>query len=136
MDTDIFLNKKAIIERCLERVKEEYADQPDNLDNPTRQDSIVLNLQRMCEAAIDLAMHIISSKKLGLPQNSSDAFRLLVEASLLPESLGTKLKKMVGFRNIAIHDYQNLHRDILQKIIETHLSDFRLFLTELQKLNS
>lgn len=30
---------------------------------------------------------------------------------------------MVGFRNIAVHDYQTMSLDILQKIIENHLED-------------
>lgn len=57
MADDVILNKAAIIERCVARVREEYADDERNLtDNLTRQDSIILNLQRACEAAIDLAM--------------------------------------------------------------------------------
>jgi len=55
---DIILNKAAIIERCIHRIQEEYAgDERNLLENLTKQDSIILNLQRACEAAIDLAMH-------------------------------------------------------------------------------
>jgi hypothetical protein len=58
MVDDVPLNKVAIIERCLARIKEEYYGYEDELEvNLTRQDSIVLNLQRTCEAAISLAMH-------------------------------------------------------------------------------
>ena len=57
MPTDVILNKAQIIERCLRRVKEEYEDSPVNLQNITKQDSIILNLQRACEAALDMAMH-------------------------------------------------------------------------------
>ena len=60
---------------------------PSNLKNNTKQDSIVLNLQRACEASIDLAMHIIAEKKLGLPQNSRDAFSFLEGEGILPLSL-------------------------------------------------
>jgi hypothetical protein len=49
---DVILNKAAAIERCLHRVREVYADDDRNLrEDLTRQDSIVLNLQRACEAA-------------------------------------------------------------------------------------
>ncbi|WP_460014934.1 HepT-like ribonuclease domain-containing protein [Lysinibacillus sp. CTST325] len=34
---------------------------------------------------------------------------------------------MVGFRNIAVHDYQALELTILQAIIEKHLSDFKTY---------
>src|SRR5690606_5251310 len=77
MADDVVLNKAAIIERCVARVREEYADDPRNLtDNITRQDSIILNLQRACEAAIDLAMHVVRRRRLGVPQETRDAFRL------------------------------------------------------------
>jgi len=38
----------------------------------TRQDSIILNLQRACEASIDAAMHLVRVKRLGIPQESRD----------------------------------------------------------------
>ncbi|MDV2887450.1 hypothetical protein RYX45_19920, partial [Alkalihalophilus pseudofirmus] len=49
------LNKINIIERCIRRIHEEYENNPEHLKNFTKQDSIVLNLQRACEASIDLA---------------------------------------------------------------------------------
>ncbi|MGM0924030.1 MAG: type VII toxin-antitoxin system HepT family RNase toxin [Bacillota bacterium] len=124
MKNDVILNKVSIIERCVKRVKEEYSDDPMNLNNYTKQDSIILNLQRACEASIDLAMHLVAEKKLGLPQNSRDAFTFLVNADVISSSLGQKMKAMVGFRNIAVHDYQEVNLVILQKILENHLIDF------------
>ena len=124
MKNDVILNKVSIIERCVKRVKEEYNDDPINLNNFTKQDSIILNLQWACEASIDLAMHLVAEKKLGLPQNSRDAFTFLVDADVIPSSLGQKMKAMVGFRNIAVHDYQEVNLIILQKILEDHLIDF------------
>lgn len=113
-----------MIERCLQRVNEEYEDKPANLQNFTKQDSIVLNLQRACEASIDLAMHIVAEEKLGLPQNSRDAFSLIEEKGIIDAPLSAKMKAMIGFRNIAVHDYQEINLVILQKILENHLDDF------------
>ncbi|AIE58935.1 type VII toxin-antitoxin system HepT family RNase toxin [Bacillus methanolicus] len=127
MKNDVILNKISIIERCIKRINEEYADNPKNLENYTKQDSIVLNLQRACEACIDLAMHIIAEKKLGLPQSSRDAFTILEEEGIISPSLSHKMKAMVGFRNIAVHDYQELNLAILQKILDNHLIDFMHF---------
>lgn len=124
MNNDVILNKISIIERCIKRVNEEYEGEPLNLKNYTKQDSIVLNLQRASEASIDLAMHIIAEKKLGLPQNSRDAFTLLENEGIIPTPLSAKMKAMVGFRNIAVHDYQELNLLILEKILEKHLLDF------------
>jgi len=124
MKNDVVLNKVAIIERCIKRITEEYEQNPDHLRNYTKQDSIVLNLQRACEASIDLAMHIVAEKKLGIPQTSRDAFSLIEEEGILPASLSHKMKAMVGFRNIAVHDYQELNLSILQQILDNHLQDF------------
>lgn len=90
MKNDVILNKINVIERCVKRVKEEYDNNPENLQNITKQDSIILNLQRACEASIDLAMHIVIEKKIGLPQNSLDAFTLLETAYILPSSIVQK----------------------------------------------
>ncbi|HRA98705.1 MAG TPA: hypothetical protein PLF68_17300, partial [Nitrospira sp.] len=68
MADDVILNKAASIERCLRRITEEFAGDRQNLAaNQTKQDAIVLNLQRACETAIDLAMYVISQRRLGLP---------------------------------------------------------------------
>lgn len=127
MESDVVLNKIHIIERCLNRIHEEYANNPENLVNFTKQDSIILNLQRACEASIDLAMHVVAEKKLGLPQTSCDAFLLLETEGIIPVSLSKRMQRMVGFRNIAVHDYQEINLTILQKIIENHLDDFLQF---------
>jgi uncharacterized protein YutE (UPF0331/DUF86 family) len=127
MKNDVILNKISIIERCVKRVRDEYDNNPENLKNYTKQDSIILNLQRACEASIDLAMHIVAERKLGLPQSSREAFTLLETADILPSSLSQKMKAMVGFRNIAVHDYQEINLVILQKIVENHLLDFMEF---------
>ncbi|MCB5936905.1 DUF86 domain-containing protein [Caldibacillus thermoamylovorans] len=127
MESDVVLNKIHIIERCLNRIHEEYSNNPENLVNFTKQDSIILNLQRACEASIDLAMHVVAEKKLGLPQTSRDAFLLLETEGIIPVSLSKRMQRMVGFRNIAVHDYQEINLTILQKIIENHLDDFLQF---------
>lgn len=128
MVDDVLTNKVAAIEHSLRRIQDEYDSDERNLyEDLTRQDSIVLNLQRACQSAIDLAMHLVQVHGLGVPQESRDAFTFLVEAGLLDEDLGVRLKKMVGFRNIAIHEYQKLDLDVVKAILATRLDDFRNF---------
>ena len=125
MADDVLLNKSAAIERAVSRVREEYAGDDANLrSNQTRQDAIILNLQRACESSIDAAMHLVRVHRLGIPQETRDAFTLLEGAGLLTPHLSERLKKMVGFRNVAIHDYQKLNLDIVRRIIIDHLDDF------------
>ena len=131
MIDDIDLNKAAIIRRCLKRISEEYRGNPSRLDDFTIQDSIVLNLLRACEAAIDLAMHRVAQGRFGIPQTSRDSFQLLAQNGILSHASATAMKHMVGFRNIAVHNYQNIQLPILQAIVEKRLVDFESYLGEL-----
>ena len=132
---DVIINKIATIERCLNRINTVYQEVGDKFSTDyTRQDSIVLNLQRACEAAIDISNVIIKQKRLGIPQSSRDSFELLLKAQLLPEELTINLKKMVGLRNIAVHDYQELNLPIIKYVIEHRLTDFKLFIKLIKQL--
>ncbi|MGW8429242.1 type VII toxin-antitoxin system HepT family RNase toxin [Peribacillus simplex] len=133
MKNDVILNKISVIERCMNRVKVVYENNPENLKDYTKQDSIILNIQRACEASIDLAMHIVAERKLGLPQTSRDAFDMLHGALIIDENTVKRLKAMVGFRNIAVHDYQTVNIDILQQIVENHLGDFTDYTKQILK---
>jgi len=128
MPSDVLLNKVAIIERCLGRIEFEYQGHQEELEtNFTRQDSIILNLQRACEASIDAAMHLVRVRRLGIPQDSREAFDMLGEAGLVTHELRDRLKAMVGFRNVAVHDYRQLNLEVVRSILETRLVDFRRF---------
>ena len=128
MVDDVVLNKAAVIERCLARIDAEYVGHEDSLETDlTRQDSIILNLLRACEAAIDLAMHETRILKLGIPRQTREAFDLLAGAGVLDAALSGRMKAMVGFRNIAVHDYQALDLRIVRAIVEERLDDFHAF---------
>jgi uncharacterized protein YutE (UPF0331/DUF86 family) len=134
MADDVILNKAASIERCLQRILEEYAGDNQNLvANQTKQDAIILNLQRACETAIDLAMYVVNQRRLGAPQESRDAFVLLQTAGILPADLATRMQRMVGFRNIAVHEYTRLNLEVVQAIITKQLEDFRAFSSTIVK---
>lgn len=125
MADDVLINKAAVIERCVARAREEYAANPATFGaNFTRQDAAILNIQRACEAALDMGQHLIRREKLGVPQSARDVFALLAQGGWLDAALADALKRMVGFRNIAVHDYQALQLPITVSIIEKHLDEF------------
>ncbi|MFM7737078.1 MAG: type VII toxin-antitoxin system HepT family RNase toxin [Alphaproteobacteria bacterium] len=128
MPDDVSLNKVAIIERCIERITQVHAgDDEAFLHDLNRQDSILLNLQRACEAAIDLAMRAVSIHRLGLPQETRHAFELLRDAGLVSADVTERMVRMVGFRNLAVHDYRALDLDVVLDIVAHRLDDFRDF---------
>lgn len=126
---DIVLNKKESIERCISQARTYYAT-PSSLnfeEDYMKQDSIAINLQRACEQCIDLANHTIKARKLGLPKDSKESFRLLAAARIIPNELAKHLEGMVGFRNILVHEYQRMDIGLMIEVIEKHLDDLVLF---------
>lgn len=126
---EVALNKKISIERCLQQIQKYYAQDtgvPFEADF-LKQDAIAMNIQRVCELAIDLANHTIKKKKLGLPKDSRDSFALLCKAGLINVDLRTTLQAMVGFRNILVHAYQELDLNIMVEIIERRITELPAF---------
>lgn len=125
MPDDVLINKAATIERCVRRAREEYAADPAGFaTNFTRQDAAILNIQRACEAALDMGQHLVRRERLGVPQSARDVFALLARGGWIRAELADALKRMVGFRNIAVHDYESLQLPITIRIIEVHLDEF------------
>ena len=132
MNGDIIINKTETIKRCLARIKEEYVSYEDELENNyTKQDSIILNLERAAQASIDVTTHIIRIKQLGIPKRSRDVCTLLEQHKIISSKTSEQMKKMDGFRNIAVYDYQNISLDIVKSIIENNLPDFEYFSKEI-----
>lgn len=125
MADDVLLNKAATIERCVARAREEYFRDPDSFAADfTRQDAAILNIQRACEAALDMGQHLVRRDRLGVPQSARDVFAQLARGGVIEPALADELQRMVGFRNIAVHGYQKLQLPITVAIIETHLEGF------------
>lgn len=125
---DLILGKAEIIERGVGRVRDVHGgDTEAFLTELTRQESVLLNLQRACEAAIDLAMHLVRVDRLGIPKESRDAFDLLERSGVLPNDLARPLRAMVGFRNVAVHDYRRLDLAVVDGIVARHLDDLLAF---------
>ena len=129
-DKDIVMAKVATIQRCLKRIQATTDLDPERLDDIDKQDIFVLNLQRAVQAVIDLATHIVASEALGLPDTIKDNFHLLYEGKVIRKQLSEKMEGMVGFRNIAVHNYQSLNGEILKSILDKHLEDLEEFYVE------
>lgn len=119
---NVILNKAESLERCIKRIKEEYLGHEDELEsNLTKQDAIVLNIERACQISIDMALIMIKNKSLGLPQVTREVFDILEKNIVISKDMSTELKQMVGFRNLAVHDYQKIDLNIVESIIKKHL---------------
>lgn len=92
-----------------------------------RQDVIVLNLIRACEQAIDMANRMTFLRRLEIADDTATVFINLGRAGLIPATLAESMRRMVGFRNIAVHEYQALDLDKVMHIIGHGLDDLFAF---------
>ena len=129
----IIARKLAALERCIGRARNEREAAGDNFRNDfTRQDAAVLNVTRACESAIDLANMAIRKHRLGVPGDARESFALVARSGLIPSDLSFRLQRMVGFRNIAVHQYQDLDLDIVESVIREGLDDLLRFAEEIR----
>lgn len=123
IDRDIVIEKVSNIQQCLKRIREKTQGDPETLQDIDIQDIFILNLQRAIQSAIDLAAHIVADEGLGMPESLRENFSLLQKAGILTSELSNRLGRMVGFRNIAVHEYQNIEIEVLQAILNDRLVD-------------
>ena len=118
--SDLLITKQQSIELCIRRARdtwEKESELPFEKDYD-KQDIIILNLQRACEQVLDMANHIIRAEKLGWPKDSAESFILLGKANIISTELEKKLTSMVDFRNVIVHEYQEINYKIVEQVIK------------------
>jgi uncharacterized protein YutE (UPF0331/DUF86 family) len=125
---EIILQKIQTIERCQKRIYEVYIDDIKLLEHDyNTQDVILVNIERICQASIDLGNHIIKKYKKGIPSNYKEIFEILYTEKYISDELKKEMQAMVGFRNIAVHDYTNINLEIVQAIVKEKLKIISFF---------
>jgi uncharacterized protein YutE (UPF0331/DUF86 family) len=104
------------MEHCLRRIEGKVCGDPSKLDDPDIQDIFVLNLQRAVQSVIDVAAHVIKDDSLEIATSMREYFEILARNDSVSEALSKKLEKMVGFRNIAVYDYEVIDPARLKQI--------------------
>jgi uncharacterized protein YutE (UPF0331/DUF86 family) len=136
MDKDVLLNKLESLRHCLQRVQDKT---PASVDLLIRdfdlQDIIVLNLERAVQVCVDIGLHIISDLETPVPETMAQTFEILKESGCLDETTAERMVKAVGFRNTAVHTYQEIDWNIVYRIITEHLDDFRDFSRQMLRLS-
>jgi len=127
IDRDIVLAKLATIERCLARIRTVTGGDAERIDAIDIEDIVVLNLQRAVQAAIDLGAHVLAKSGLAMPASQREIFLVLEREQILSSAVAAPMQRMCGFRNIAVHDYQQLARPIVKAIVRDHLGDLEQF---------
>jgi uncharacterized protein YutE (UPF0331/DUF86 family) len=128
MDKDVVLNKLETLRRCLQRIQDKTPASADLLiEDYDLQDIIALNLERAIQTCVDIGLHIISDLEIPVPETMAQTFEALKKTGCLDTATAERMVKSVGFRNTAVHAYQELDWNIVYRIITEHLDDFRNF---------
>ncbi len=131
IDRDVLIEKTNSVQNCLKRIHDTVKENVNRLENIDVQDIVTLNLQRAVQLIIDMASYVVSCECLGTPQSIKDVIQILERNYYIQRDVSAKMQKMVGFRNIAVHDYQAIDPNILKKIVSLHLKDLEEFYDEL-----
>jgi uncharacterized protein YutE (UPF0331/DUF86 family) len=128
IDKKLIQHKIGNIQNCLASIKT-YTNNFNLclLEDIKTQDAVVVNIERAIQSTVDIANHICSEKKLGAPVSMKDTFILLAKHNIITSELKNDLVKMIGFRNIAVHSYDELDLDILKAVVGKHLINFEDF---------
>ena len=131
---DVVLNKIESIKRCLRRIEEDYDEEFEV--NYTKQDAVILNIQRLIQQTIDLGAYVVKKYKLGIPKSSREIFEILENRNIIEKDLSENLKRMVGFRNLAIHEYTKLRLEVIEYIIKERIFDSLEFIRRIIEYES
>lgn len=110
------------LQRCVTRARETHAAAGNTFATDYNfQDAAILNIVRACETAIDLANMLVRKRQLGIPSETREAFHLLAQERLIDTDVSDALGAIVGFRNIAVHQYDKLDLAIVEAVITNDL---------------
>ena len=93
------------------------------LADPEHYGSAERFLQLAIETITDLGNHVIADEALGVVNWHSDIPRLLAEHDYISAELQETWIKMIGFRNILVHEYLDIDRTIVYEMLQTRLDD-------------
>ena len=128
MDKALVLKKLQALRRCVDRIESKRPDDPLPLRSDyDLQDILSVNLERAVQACVDVAAHLISDTSRPSPETMAGCFAELRAMTVLDDALADRLQKAVGFRNIAVHEYQEIDWDIVFSIVTKNLDDFRAY---------
>lgn len=128
MDRDVIEQKIESLRRCVARVHQKCPATADALANDVdAQDILTLNLTRAVQLCVDIGAHIIAARDNPAPDTMGQTFDVLAALGLISPELAVRMKKAVGFRNIAVHNYEAIDWQIAHAIATRHMEDFTAF---------
>ena len=134
MDQVILAEKIESLRRYIQRIEDK---KPDNINlliqDLDLQDILVINLTRAMQLCVDIGSHIISTANKPSPQTMGEVLTTVYELTAISLDTREQLKKAIGFRNIAVHNYEAINWEIVYAICHNSLQNFRRFAQEISR---
>jgi len=137
VDQLIIEQKIESLRRCIQRIAEKTP--PDTsylLRDPDLQDILVLNLTRAVQLCVDIGSHSISATDESAPVTMGEVFTTLEKLDFISRATSDAMRKAVGFRNVAVHNYEAINWEIVFAICTNFLPDFQRFVAEITRAAS
>ena len=109
----------AILEKARRYSWEEF------VADPERYGSVERFLHLSLEALQDMGNHIIADLELGVVDRSRDVPEIFTNQRWIDETMKDTWIRMIGFRNILVHDYLEVDRRIVYEILQNRLDDLK-----------
>lgn len=131
-DQELIEKKLAFIETCVRELRTLCT--PARIVQDLREERFAAHtVQIAVQAALDVSSHIVSDERLGEPETNRELFDRLAQAGWLSAELTDTMHRMAGFRNVVVHGYQTLDRQILVDIVQSRLDDLLAFVAAIRK---
>jgi len=130
-DLELVAKKLARIETCVQELR--TLGHPADLRGNVRDERFAeYTLQIAIQAALDVASHVVSDKRMGEPATYRELFDLLERYEWLPPTLAANLRNMVGFRNVLVHGYETVDLRVVEDVLQNRLDDLLEFVRRIR----
>ena len=118
-----------ILEKDFKKIPEEKLIVDENLYASAER-----HLQVAIQACLDIANHLVAALGLERPKKEAgETFITLAKERIIGQNLAKIMKKVVGYRNILVHEYLEVERHQTYLNIQNGLKDIAEFAQEIEK---
>lgn len=128
VDTNTIKLKLAQLEEYIADVKK-LRNKPET-EFVERSDTEILaerHIEKACQAALDIANHIIAEQGLGVPTRYGELGYILARTKIIPDDLAKRMEEIAKFRNRLVHEYATLSPKIIYQIVSRDIDDLKEF---------
>jgi uncharacterized protein YutE (UPF0331/DUF86 family) len=128
VDETLILRKLADLDQYFEQISEYETITVKQYQGDWKLQRIIeRTLQMMIETCVDVAGHIIADNKFRIPDSYADTFRVLAENKIISKDLCRTMIQISKFRNIVVHNYDQVDAEIVVEILSKRLVDFNAY---------